>query len=780
MRKLAWFAAGFALLCGAVCCGPEGTLLPAALCGAVLAVAASAARLLTRRDPARRIIFQTARRVLAIGLGGIVAAGWFWGWNTLFRVPADAMAGSTRTLSATVLSYPKETSIGGYSVTVSLDGGITAPDVLVYGTADWGDLLPGDRLTFTARLAPSDFLYGDETTYYTAKNLFLLGYCDEAPQAVARPERFPLRVIPTVCAHALRESLSAVFDHTAASFTAAITLGDKSRLSDAVLSALNRSGVAHTVAVSGMHLSFLVAVTLMLTRRKRRFAVGCIPLLLFYALMAGASPSALRAVIMQGVLLFAPIVKRENDSPTSLSFALLLLLLLNPYSFASVSLQLSFASVAGILLITTPLAHGMLRPFQPLARKCTGPGWTFLLRLIRLAAVSVATSLGAMFFTEPLISYYYGTFSLTFPLTNLLILWAVSVFFIAALLLGTLGLALPALAGVFAPAAGLLARYILWAVTTVGQWRFAAVDTDNFCYLLCLIAIYLFVAAWLLFGRKNLRLPIPLACFALLLTGAFLCSRTPANRDLTVTALNVEQGASTALLSDGKTCLVDCGGSGDNAGDVAADYFAGMGIKQLDLLVLTHFDSDHFNGTEQLFARMDIDRVAIPDVGHSYERMEELLTLCETEGAVVIYVTEKRTFSLGSAEVTLYPPLGSGTSNEEGLFLLGSAGDFDVLITGDADSFVEKMLIRYYNIPDIELLLAGHHGSAGSTCEELLDAVTPELAIISVGYNSYGHPSDKTLRRLEERDIQTYRTDLHGSVTIQVRSDGYAAQTQNR
>ena len=781
MRKLAWFAAGFALLCGAVCHGPEGTLLPAALCGGALAIAALTVLLLTRRDPARPAGFRVARRVLAVGLGGLVAAGWFWGWSTLFRAPAEAMAGSTRTLSATVLSYPAETSIGGYSVTVSLDGGITAPDVLVYATAGWGDLRPGDHLTFTARLAPSDFVKGDETTYYTAKNIFLLGYCDEGPQAVTRPERLPLRVIPTVCAHALRESLAAVFDEPAASLAAAITLGDKSGLSNEVLSALNRSGAAHTVAVSGMHLSFLVAVTLMLTRRKRRFAVWCIPLLLFYALMAGASPSALRAVIMQGVLLFAPIAKRENDSPTSLSFALLLLLLLNPYSFASVSLQLSFASVAGILLITETQAHGMLRPLKPLAKQHTGPWWDLLLRLARLAEVSVATSLGAMFFAEPLVSYYYGAFSLVFPLTNLLILWAVSVFFIAALLLGTLGLALPALAGAVAPAAGLLARYILWAVTTVGQWRFAAVDTTNFCYLLCLIAIYLFVAVWLLFGRKDLRLPIPLACFVLLIAAAFFCSRTPVvPRDLTVTALDVGQGASAALISDGSTCLVDCGGSGDNAGDAAADYFAGMGIQQLDLLVLTHFDADHFNGVEQLFARMDIDQVAIPDVGHSYEHMEALLTLCQEEGTVVTYVTELRSFSLGNAELTLYPPLGSGTSNEEGLFVLGSAGDFDVLITGDADSFVEKMLIRYYNVPDIELLLAGHHGSSGSTCEELLDAVQPELAIISVGYNSYGHPSDKTLRRLEERDVRIYRTDLHGSVTIQVRSDGYAAQTQNR
>ena len=144
----------------------------------------------------------------------------------------------------------------------------------------------------------------------------------------------------------------------------------------------------------------------------------------------------------------------------------------------------------------------------------------------------------------------------------------------------------------------------------------------------------------------------------------------------------------------------------------------------------------------------------------------------------MLYVGEQTRQTLGRSTLTLYPPLGSGTSNEEGLFALCTAGEFDVLITGDADAFVERMLVKYCDLPDIELLLAGHHGSAGSTSEQLLDALRPELAIISVGYNTYGHPSDETLRRLEGRGISVYRTDTMGTVTIEVRSDGYAAQSE--
>ena len=778
MRKLAWFTAGFAAVCLLGCFGPEGCLLPCGLAAAVMALAALVLRLFSRERFSRKGLYSAARRILAIGLGGLVAAGWFAGWTALFRAPADNLAGQTLSLAGTVTSYPRETSIGGWYMTISLDGGFTAPDVMVYASSGWGGLTPGDRVAFTARLEHSDLLYGDETTYYTGKGIFLLGYCNEGPELLSHSDH--IRYWPARCAEALRNSLAAAFDEATAPLATAVTIGDKGDLSDELLTSLTRSGAAHTVVVSGMHISFLVAAALALTRHRRRLAIAFVPFLIFYALMAGGTPSAFRAVIMQTVFLAAPIFKRENDAPTSLSFALLFLLVCSPYSIASVSLQLSFSSIAGILLVSDPLAMWMIRPVQAFCKKRASKLWHLLYRLYFAGAVSVATSLGAMLFAEPLLCFYFHQMSLVFPLTNLLILWAVSVFFLCSLFVGTLGIFLPAGAAVIAPIAGLFGRYIIWVVTAIGGWKFAALDTGNFYYLLCLIAIYLFLLVGLVFRKDRLRLAIPIGCLVLLLAVSLALSRRPVYGSLSVTALDVGQGASTAILSDGYTCLVDCGGNdSDNAGNTAADHFASMGIRKLDLLVLTHFDGDHYNGVKQLFARMDIDQVAIPDVETEYGRMEALLQLAEEEGAIVTYVTSQTEVTLGQAELTLFPPLGSGTSNEEGLFVLCSAEDFDVLITGDADSFVEKMLLKYYNIPDIELLMVGHHGSSGSTCEELLDELRPELAVISVGYNTYGHPSDRVLNLLTERNIHIYRTDTMGSVTIEVRSDGYAAQTQN-
>ena len=121
---------------------------------------------------------------------------------------------------------------------------------------------------------------------------------------------------------------------------------------------------------------------------------------------------------------------------------------------------------------------------------------------------------------------------------------------------------------------------------------------------------------------------------------------------------------------------------------------------------------------------------------------------------------------LGETALKIYPPLGSGGSNEEGLSVLGTAGTFDVLVTGDMNDKVEGRLVKYGNLPQTELLVAGHHGSKYASSEVLLQAVQPELAVISVGYNTYGHPAEDTLSRLARQGCDIYRTDWSGTVTI--------------
>lgn len=786
MRKLAWFSGGFGLACLWACYGEIFPLFPAAA-GLLLASLSVwlAVRprpgddpLLLRRPPrrdplSRYALYQLSRRLLALTLGGVVALGWAGAYFALFRAPAEDWVGENVPLSGEVASYPVPTSTGGCSVALRLDGGWRAPDALAYGPEGWLELSPGDEISCTARrVVLSTRVRGDETTYYTAKGVYLLAYCSEAP-AVKPAGRVPVRYWPALCARKLRAGIDTAFDETAAPIAAAVALGDKSGLDEALYSAFNRAGVMHAAVVSGLHISTLVAFVLAVAGRRRSAALAVIPFLMFFALMAGGTPSAVRAVVMQSALLLAPAARREEDGPTALGAALLVLLLQNPFAAASVGLQLSFASVAGILLVSRPLFEALRKPFRPLR-----PGRERRLRRAlweagRWALLSVSASLGAMLFTAPLTALYFGQIPLLSPISSVLVLWALSLLMVCALVLGTMALVCPGLAALLGRMAGLPGRYARWMVLRLGRVPLASLGADNPYCLLFLAGAYLVLAAAFCGWSRPKRPLLSLLALAALLCGAIALNRLEVESvDLTVTALDVGQGSSTALLSGGCAALVDCGGDGSpGAGDVAADYFAAMGRTRLDMLVLTHFDADHFNGVAQLCRRMDISRFAIPS-GVADPGEEALLRALAEEGAEVILVDEVRTLPLGDAVLTLYPPLGGGTSNESGLFALCTHGDFDVLITGDADAFVEKMMVKYYPIPDAELLIVGHHGARGSSCEEFLRAVSPELAVISVGAgNSYGHPAAETLARLEALGAEVRRTDLEGAVTVRVRGD---------
>ena len=263
-------------------------------------------------------------------------------------------------------------------------------------------------------------------------------------------------------------------------------------------------------------------------------------------------------------------------------------------------------------------------------------------------------------------------------------------------------------------------------------------------------------------GTRRAAWAVALLCWALLLhTGTYTAGQ------MTVSVLDVGQGLSTAIYAKGASALVDCGGSGvDDAGDIAADWFQGLGLSRIDVVVLTHYHDDHANGVARLLERMEVGLLILPDVEPDSPLRAQVLAAAEAGGVETLLVSDGARAELGEALLTIYPPLGDGGSNEEGLSILGTAGDFDLLVTGDMNDTVEGRLVKYGALPDIELLVVGHHGSKYASSETLLQAAAPELAVISVGYNTYGHPAAETLERLTLAGCEIYRTDWSGTVTI--------------
>lgn len=754
MRKLCWLAlpCSAAILLG-VRLLPERLLLPLGLCcglGGLLALA-------FRGNAGRRVL------LAAVGL----AVGFLWTglYGTLFRAPARAyLEEKTQARLFEVCQFPVPTSRGVSFSARIVEDGRRGPLVKLYADPEARELVPGDVIHVPVRLAPSDLLRGEEVDYYEAQGVYLLGYAQGGFQPAGRSRGLSPRFWPQYVARAIQDSIFRVFPQDVAGFLAALTTGEKSLLPDGLYKEFQRAGIAHVVVVSGLHISFLAGLAaLLFGRRSRSGTIAAVGLMVFFAAVAGNSPSALRAAFMAALLLAAPLVGREPDKPTALAAVLLLLLLPCPYAAASVSLQLSFGAVAGIYLMTERLSERWLRAI---------PKWKGLVgRAGRKALVfgvcSLAVSLGALLFTLPLAALYFRSVSLVGPVVNLLTLWAVSVVFLGGLAAALAGAVLPTLGGLLAWVVAWPARWVLLAAHWASALPFSSLPLLSGYLVLWFLVSYGILVLWLI-GRRRVRPAIPAALLVLLLCAALVTHAWPIRSGrLTVTALDVGQGASTLLYSGGRAVLVDCGGSGgDDPGDVAADYLQALGTSRLDALVLTHYHTDHACGVPQLLNRLDVDLLILPDVTPEDPLRREIFTLAEEKGCEVKLLSEDTHFSFGEAELTLFAPLGDGGANEEGLSLLCSAGEFDALITGDMNDVVERRLVKYKNLPDIELLFVGHHGSKSSTSEELLLTARPELAVISSGYNSYGHPAPETLERLGAAGCGIYLTHDMGHVSF--------------
>ena len=596
--------------------------------------------------------------------------------------------------------------------------------------------------------------------------MFLRLYGDGDTETVEKGRAGSLRYLPQRLARGLREAVSERFSPKAGGLITALLTGEREDMDEQSRTDLEETGLLHITAVSGLHCGFLIGMMgLFLGRRRRLTALIGYPVLLFYVLMVGGTPSVVRACVMTGLFLLAPLLGREGDGPTSLATAALVILLGNPFAVASVSFQLSFASVAGLLL-ASPRIYRALSELWPAERK-----WARALRSFVVG--TVAASLGTLLFTAPLSALYFRYLSLVSPLSNLLVLWAAPFLFGFALVLTPLTAVLPWAAPLLAlPEA--LARYVLAVSQALARIPGHAVYFTGVPMTAWLVFCYLLLAVCLL-SRERMRKYAFAAVLAAvgLLAARSLPGLALGESRLTVVAVDVGQGAATLLHSGEETVLVDCGSlyTPLGPGTLVADTMATYGWDKLDKMVLTHYHEDHAGGLGELLARVSIEELLLPQLSDSDDQgglQAEVLSLAEAYGVPVTYVEEPYCEAMGEAELTIYPPLTQGDVNEEGLTILCTAGDFDVLITGDMGSSTERLLVETYDLPDIEVLMVGHHGSKYATTEELLEAVTPEVGVISVGENNFGHPTAEAMDRMAWLGMTLYRTDLQGNILIQV------------
>lgn len=732
MRKLLLLTFGFAL--GSGMCAyflSEAWILPLCAAGGILALIG--------------IPLKSLRRISVLGIGLVLGLLWCLLFRNLYLQPAISADGQTMDVTIRATDYSYETDYGSaFDGKVTLDGRNFS--IRVYLDSREA-IAPGDTVSgaFRLRYTPG----GEKSpTYHPGKGIFLLGY--QRGDAVIEPSEADF-FSPAKLAWKIKERLAFLLDADVFPFAQALLLGDGTLLDYETDTALKISGIRHIIAVSGLHVTILYSLINVLTFRKR-FLTAFIgfPVLAMFAAVAGFTPSVTRACIMVALMILAQLFNREYDPPTSLAFAAFVMLLVNPMVITSVSFQLSVGCVAGIQLFSESMDQRI--------RKMLGDpkGKGFTARLKNWISSSFSITLAAMCITTPLGAWYFGTVSLIGILTNLLTLWVVNLIFNTLIAVCIVSLISVKLAGFLAWLIGWPIRYVLEISKLLASFPLAAVYTQSVYIIGWLLFVYLLLAVFLYCGKRNAKLVT--VCIILGLCIALLASwMEPMQTDLVVTVLDVGQGQSILLQSRGNTVLVDCGGDDDEAvADQVAQTLLSQGITRLDAVILTHCDRDHAGGLPYLLSRIGADAVFYPST--------EAFLL---ENQNVYPVSEDLSLTFGNAEIQIFGPIFVSESNENSLCVLFTYGDCDILITGDRAAFGEAMLLQSQSLPDVELLIAGHHGSKYSTTESLLAAVKPEYIFVSAGAgNRYGHPAQEMLERAEKYGCAVYRTDIHGTLTF--------------
>lgn len=745
MRKLMWFAIGF--LASITFC--SYFLIPGMLiCAGMILIMALVFGLLSRKHAYLAVIS-------LLLLGCALGFSWFWVYDSAYLADARSMDGKTVPMSVTVSNFSEEVDFG-----IAADGRAVINDktysVRLY-LQNRLDLKPSDLVSGIFECRFTALGGSREPTSQRTEGTVLLLY-QRGDITHHHAEKTAWRDYPSVWRGNLIQRLQQMLPEDTAGFAVALLLGERSGIDYETNTAFKVSGISHIIAVSGLHISILFGLIYTISLHKRYITgfIG-IPVLILFAAVAGFTPSVTRACIMQILMLLAMMTNKEYDPPTALAFSVLVILLANPMTAASVSFQLSVACMVGIFLFYERISLWLQerKIFKPIK------GHKILLKCKRWFISSVSVSISAAVITTPLVATHFGTVSLVSVLTNLLTLWVISFVFYGLLL--ACGISL--LSATAATIVGFLVswpiRYVIVAAKLISGFPMAAVYTKSIWIVIWLALCYGMLVLFLLAKRKR---PVLLGCCAAIsLCAAMMTSWIlPMADSYRMTVLDVGQGQCILLQSEGKTFMVDCGGDSDSyAADQAAEYLLSQGISRLDGIILTHYDADHAGGVQNFLIRIPADGLYIPDISDGSSTKIELMKM---EIPVHLLSTDTK-ISFGGAELTIFASETTNTSNESGLSILFRKENCDILITGDKGELGEMLLMHHTILPQLDVLVAGHHGSNASTGEELLLQTMPQTVMISAGKNNpYGHPGTALLARLEQWGCTVYRTDLMGTI----------------
>lgn len=642
-------------------------------------------------------------------------------------------------LSGRVYTQPYQTEWD--STVVSLDQtdiyGRACGNIKLYIT-DETELEIGDFVNATADVVvpkgvrnPGGF---DERLYLLTQGVHYKAYTDSVDIAGKRPG---LIIWASKARAHIADTVDNIFDPEAAPIAKGMLLGDKKGLNEETYSTFKDTGMAHVLAVSGLHAGILIAFVYYLLRvlkvRRTPRLIVTIAFITVYAIVTGLTPSIIRAAIMAISLLIGKHFGRQTDTLNFLSLSFILSLIINPLDLFSAGFQLSFGAVFGILTLGWQMKYWLNRRLP---------------QKLQRGGDMLSVSAGATAGTMPILASAFNRVSTFSVITNVLIIPVATVAIVLVFIATLLGLLITEVGTLMAYVAALFIRILSIVIDGIASISFVAADvaTPHWSLITTFYIILLISSKYVL-----VKTGIKTLASIVLSVAVIVCSVFAAPSGMYMVFLDVGQGDSAFIKTEqGGEYFID-GGSERSAKEVV-DFTKRNGYKP-EAVFITHTDDDHFAGIVALY-----DAGLIHKVYCSWQEKECVKTAMPNAEVVPLCAGDMVLLDEQTHVLVLYPYKETVTDmkNDSSLVLLVEYAGHKALFSGDICGSVETML--FSDITDVDIYKAAHHGSKYSSYRLPMSVLSPRFSVVSVGDNSFGHPHEWALNRLKDYSSDVFMT----------------------
>lgn len=535
-----------------------------------------------------------------------------------------------------------------------------------------------------------------------------------------------------------------------------LIVGDRSHISSEVEDNFKKSNLMHMLAISGAHFSYVILIATFISNRLQHKRLGQliqIIAIIFFMNLTGNTASVVRAGIMSILLIGSSICKRQNDSLNNIAISAIIQIINNPYIIFDSGFMLSYSGVLGIILFYKKISE-------------------------HIHFKSIALTISANIFIIPIMIYNFHTISGSFIISNICASWLLGIIII----LEFISLCIPI--KLLYMILDLLIMMLRKIAEICANIPFAQMYVPRYA-IFFVIVIYILIFCRKLKCRKYVYSFLTIGVSILLIVNF-----TDVYQDrMRINFIDVGQGDSCLIRYKGTNIMIDSGGSlsknkdgksYDIGENVLNNYLLNRGITRLDYIMASHFDEDHSQGFVFLLKNMKVKNVIISEQYKTSSIYEQFKQICKNQNIQIIYVRSGDEIRIKDLAFKILHPkskenqISENPLNNNAIVCMVKYKNRRILFTGDIEKVAENEMVKEYtNGLKADILKVGHHGSKTSTTKEFLDLINPSVALIGVGQNNkFGHPNEDVIKRLEEKNIQIYRTDEMGEISVIIDKNG--------